>query len=277
MEITTMTLEQARAQMAFNEWNQRQDVVILDTETTGLYDAEICEISVIDREGNVLLDTLVKPKKTIPEEATRIHGITNKMVEHAPSWPEVWEKLYPIIRDKLVLIYNAEFDIRLMAESFEPYMDNPFEETEQIKQVSSIQSACVMRTYADLVGSHKWLKLTEAVGRQIAHRALDDCRATMEVVRKCYDPYFTKETLQKLERWHELEQISKRIRYLSYRMKELAEEQADLLKKQKELQKRLILEIEPETKKETAATVADAPFADDDGIPIDISDDDLPF
>jgi predicted transcriptional regulator len=84
-------------------------------------------------------------------------------------------------------------------------------------------------------------------------------------------------TLQKLERWHELEQISKRIRYLSYRMKELAEEQADLLKKQKELQKRLILEIEPETKKETAATVADAPFADDDGIPIDISDDDLPF
>jgi DNA polymerase III epsilon subunit-like protein len=69
MEITTMTLEQARAQMAFNEWNQRQDVVILDTETTGLYDAEICEISVIDREGNVLLDTLVKPKKNYPRRS----------------------------------------------------------------------------------------------------------------------------------------------------------------------------------------------------------------
>ncbi len=44
--------------------------MILDTETTGLYDAEIVELSIIDTAGNVLLDTLVRPTRPIPAEAT---------------------------------------------------------------------------------------------------------------------------------------------------------------------------------------------------------------
>ena len=57
----TITLQQAVAQMTFNDWNKREDVIVLDTETTGLYDAEICEISVLDLGGKVLFDSLVKP------------------------------------------------------------------------------------------------------------------------------------------------------------------------------------------------------------------------
>ena len=65
---------------------------ILDTETTGLYDdAEIVEISIIDENGGVLLDTLVKPLKPIPAEATAIHGITNEMVATAPTWVAIHE------------------------------------------------------------------------------------------------------------------------------------------------------------------------------------------
>jgi DNA polymerase III epsilon subunit-like protein len=273
MDISTMTLTQGRAQMAFNQWNQAENAVILDTETTGLYDAEICEISVIDLAGNILFNSLVKPVYPIPPDAERIHGISNEMVQDSPTWPEVWEQLYPLLKDKLILIYNSEFDIRLMMDSFDPYFKSIIVE-EKYEEVRSLKAACVMRTYADLVGSHKWLKLTVAAGRQIAHRALDDCRATLEVVRRCYDPTFTEETFQRLQQWHELEEISKRIRYLSYRIKEMSAEQADLLKKQKELQKRLILGIEPEAEKEVAATIDD-PFDSDE--PVDISDDDLPF
>lgn len=54
--------------------------IILDTETTGLDNtAEIVEISVINDQGEVLLDTLIKPTKPIPGDATAIHGITNEM------------------------------------------------------------------------------------------------------------------------------------------------------------------------------------------------------
>lgn len=53
--------------------------VILDTETTGLgFDDEIVEISIIDCAGYVLLNTLVKPSKSIPEaagfEAVRVNA-----------------------------------------------------------------------------------------------------------------------------------------------------------------------------------------------------------
>lgn len=272
MEI--LTLKQARAQMLFNKWNQeKNNVVILDTETTGLYDSEICEVSVIDLDGNVIFDSLVKPKNPIPREVKAIHGISDEMVADKPSWPETWESLYPLIKDKIVLIYNSEFDVRLMAESFYPYYP---ENAEEIKQVEGLKTACVMKTYAALVGSGKWLKLTQAAGRQIAHRSLDDCKATLEVIRKSYNPDFTETTFQRLENWHELESISKRIRYLSYRIKELSEEQVGLVKRQKELQVRLF-GFEFEDEKEVAASYHDDPFDVDNDQRFDISDDDLPF
>ena len=42
------------------------DFVVLDTETTGLDSrAEIVEISIIDKHGNTLFDSLIKPKNPI--------------------------------------------------------------------------------------------------------------------------------------------------------------------------------------------------------------------
>jgi DNA polymerase-3 subunit epsilon len=45
----------AREQLIKDDW------AIVDTETTGLYDAEIVEIAIVGITGKNLLDTLVKP------------------------------------------------------------------------------------------------------------------------------------------------------------------------------------------------------------------------
>lgn len=67
------------------EW--LRNCVILDVETTGLDKyAEIVEISIIDEQGHILLNTLVKPLEPIPDDVIAIHGITNEMVASAPSW-----------------------------------------------------------------------------------------------------------------------------------------------------------------------------------------------
>ena len=251
----TITLEQAQAQMAFNEWNERDDIVILDTETTGLY-GEICEISVINRNGDVLFDSLVKPTEPISEQSTNIHGITNEMVAEAASWPEVWEKLYPIIKDKLILIYNDEFDVRLMKESFYHWEDELGQERvdELIELIDELDTDCVMRTYAQLIGSERWVKLTQACGYATEHRALSDCKATLDVIKKCYKPEFTQKDFELVKWWDELEKTSRRIRYLNHRIREMIEEKTELLEKQKQLLQRLVTD---DASQEVAATFED--------------------
>ena len=62
-----------------------EEPVYLDTETTGLEkNDEIVEIAVIDKIGNVLINTLIKPRSLIPDSASSIHHITNEMVKEIP-------------------------------------------------------------------------------------------------------------------------------------------------------------------------------------------------
>ncbi len=80
MNTDKMTISQ-RA----NQWLDN-DYLFIDTETTGLGDdAEIVEICIIDSHGFIMLNTLIKPTKPIPDEAIAIHGITNEMVAFAPA------------------------------------------------------------------------------------------------------------------------------------------------------------------------------------------------
>ena len=96
--------------------------LILDTETTGLgSDAEIVEISMVDAQGKIVMDTLVKPSKPIPADATRIHGITNEMVANSPTWPELYDEFAQLVKDRMVIIYNADYDVRIIDQTCKAY------------------------------------------------------------------------------------------------------------------------------------------------------------
>src|SRR5512133_129507 len=96
--------------------------VYLDTETTGLErSAEIVEISIIDDEGQVVFSSLVKPSQPIPSSAMRIHGITNEEVQSARPWPVIWPQVRSALFGRKVVIYNEEFDVRLMQQSHARY------------------------------------------------------------------------------------------------------------------------------------------------------------
>ncbi len=96
--------------------------VYLDTETTGLDRSdEIVEISIIDDDGLTLFESLVKPTQPIPASATRIHGITNDEVQSARPWLTIWPQVRSVLFGRLVVIYNEEFDLRLMQQSHARY------------------------------------------------------------------------------------------------------------------------------------------------------------
>ena len=69
--------------MALNDW------VLLATKTTGLYDAEIVEIALVNPLGEPFLNTLIKLTIPIPSEARKIHEITDKMVADMPTSPGI--------------------------------------------------------------------------------------------------------------------------------------------------------------------------------------------
>lgn len=178
-----------RAIQLFRSWvDDKSKYLILDTETTGLDDdSEIVDIALIDLDEYVVYESLVKPVCPIPEEATAIHGISNEMVEHAPNWPEIWSQIQRFFVGKVILIYNADFDNRMIRSNCKrhglPFV--PFE------------NYCVMQTYAEYVGSYSiyhqafsWVSLADAAYDQdvqisgIRHRAKADCITCARIIQK---------------------------------------------------------------------------------------------
>jgi len=70
--------------------------------------------SIVNNLGEPLLDTLVKPSIPIPAEVTEIHGITDEIVADAPNFPEVYPRIAEVLENKRILIYNAQFDIKIL-------------------------------------------------------------------------------------------------------------------------------------------------------------------
>ncbi len=154
--------------------------IYLDTETTGLYEsAEIVEICLVDHGGEVLLESLVKPRRPIPPDVVGIHGITNAMVSGAPAWPEVWPAVAEIITGRQVAIYNAPFDLRMMQQSHSAH-GCPW-------KMPDADFLCVMRLYAAFRGGG-WQSLA-AAGAQCGiklrnvHRARADALMARALLR----------------------------------------------------------------------------------------------
>lgn len=169
-----------------------ENALILDTETTGLdSSAEIVEISIIDCTGAVLMDTLIKPTRPIPEDATRIHGITDEMVASAPTWTEVIEQFESIVQARALVIYNADYDIHIIDQTSNRH---------NVLETLRLDAECAMLAYAKFYGEwddhrnkFKWQRLGNAARQQgvviqgKAHRALADCRMTLGVIKAMAD------------------------------------------------------------------------------------------
>lgn len=152
--------------------------LFLDTETTGLDEfSEIIEICIVDHQGSILYESLVKPSRVIPLDAVRIHGISDPMVRNAPGWVQVWDDIKPILDGHQVGIYNADFDLRMLRQSNAKY---------HLRWEIDTSFFCIMKLYAQFYGSwnsarrsYRWHSLDSA-GQQCriplpnTHRAKDD-------------------------------------------------------------------------------------------------------
>lgn len=172
----------AQAKKFFRDGN----FVVLDTETTGLdiSVAEIVEIAIINHAGEPLLDTLIRPTLPIPAEVMRIHGITDGMVQEAPPFSEIFPRIAELLKDKIAVVYNADYDMTILEDLAEHHGFGFWES----------KSWCLMQNYANFkktpgrYGDYKWHKLSDACAQQrvmigTAHRALGDAQAAYALLK----------------------------------------------------------------------------------------------
>ena len=89
--------------------------VLLDLETTGATPLKdrITEIALIHFKDGVEVDrwqTLVNPQTNIPDFIQNLTGITNKMVEDAPTFEQVAGELLDYLDDAVMCAHNVRFD-----------------------------------------------------------------------------------------------------------------------------------------------------------------------
>ena len=161
---------------------------VLDTETTGLGDEdEIVQIGIVDRDGVVLMNQMIKPTIPIGRGATAVHGISDRDVADAPIFTRIYIELSALLAGQVAVAYNMDFDWRMLQQTAARY---------RLPDLRIGKRDCAMKQYARFKGARKsdgrkyiWHKLAAAArqeGIQIrrAHDALDDARMTLALIHK---------------------------------------------------------------------------------------------
>ena len=92
--------------------------IILDTETTGLSTKEghrIVEIGCIELDNLVSTQNkfhcYLNPERKVSEKAFEVHGYTDEFLSKQKKFDEVVNEFLNFIKDKKLVIHNAEFDL----------------------------------------------------------------------------------------------------------------------------------------------------------------------
>jgi len=102
------------------------EFVVFDLETTGLSPwggDEIIEIGAMRIYGQEIdeknfFHSLVNPKRFIPEDSTRVNGITNDMVKEAPPVEDVLPHFLEFLGGAKLVAQNAKFDMSFLMKHF---------------------------------------------------------------------------------------------------------------------------------------------------------------
>lgn len=89
--------------------------ITVDTETTGIgSDDQIIQLSIVNLNNEILFNEYFKPSVAISQEATNVHGITMEQLLDKPSFSVFSDQILKLLRDKYIIGYSIDFDIRMI-------------------------------------------------------------------------------------------------------------------------------------------------------------------
>lgn len=107
-----------------------KDFAAIDFETANECRSSVCSVGVVIVRGGRIVDTFYSLIHPEPEYyqwfCQRVHGLSEEDTDDAPVFPDVWEKIAPMIENLPLVAHNSPFDEGCLKEVFKVYqMDYP--------------------------------------------------------------------------------------------------------------------------------------------------------
>ena len=161
------------------------DFVAIDFETANSLRSSVCSIGIVKVENGRIREekhTLINPLSEFHYYNTKIHGITEYMVQDAPTFEEYWPKFKEYVQNQTLIAHNASFDIGVLRESLNRFHEIP----------PTFQFGCSYRISKKVwpnLYNHKLSTVANYLSIRLNHHdALEDARAsaliTIEALRK---------------------------------------------------------------------------------------------
>ncbi len=120
--------------------------VILDTETTGLSAGKdrIVEIACIELNNYIatknIFHTFINPETKVSADAFSVHGYSDKFLSNKPKFTEIVKNFLGFIKDKKLIIHNADFDLSFLNNELSRLNVKPISKSEVVDTLQIARS-----------------------------------------------------------------------------------------------------------------------------------------
>ena len=155
------------------------DLTFLDIETTGTTPSvdritEVALIKIEDGEQSVVWQSLINPQENIPRHIGQLTGITNEMINDAPSFKDFGGDLYSFLVGTVLVAHNGRFDYGFLKAEY-----TRLEGTLRLRTLCTVKLS--KRLYPDVSG-HSLDAIMKRFGLRTnaRHRAMGDTQLMLD-------------------------------------------------------------------------------------------------
>jgi DNA polymerase III subunit epsilon len=163
------------------------EFVVLDVETTGLepsWGHRVCEVGLVVWRERIEIDrfwALVNPDRSIDPSAALINKLTDEMLAGEPPMTAVLPQLRDLISDRVLVAYNASFDVGFLRSEYRLA-------GEELPEFRVLDVMAMARRLLPDLGRYPLFRVAERMGYAFeGHRAIADVMATSAVFHDFLD------------------------------------------------------------------------------------------
>lgn len=155
--------------------------IAFDVETPNKENTRMSAIGITVIEDGRIADSFfsfVNPEQPFDSFNVELTGINEDTVADAPTFPELWNKIQPLMKSGMLVAHNAKFDLGVLKECLHAY---------GIEWQPKAQAICTVLIGRDILPdiSHRLNSMCEYYGICLDHHQADsDSHACAEILLK---------------------------------------------------------------------------------------------